>query len=51
METALIWIGVIVVMGFLVRTFAHAIRTSGLKEFSLQFRFKEDEKPQKQLSK
>ena len=50
MEAALTWIGGVVVIGFLVRTIAEAVKTSGLEELTIfRFRFKGNEKPPKQL--
>ena len=51
MLTALAWIGALVVLGYLIKTFAEAIQKSGLEEFSFKFRFKGNEKPPKQLNK
>ena len=50
MVTALAWIGAVVVLGFLITTFARAIQTSGLQEVSFRFRFKGNEKQPKQLN-
>jgi len=51
MFTALAWIGALVILGYLIRTFAQAIQQSGLEEFTFKFRFKGNEKPPKQLQK
>lgn len=50
MVTALAWIGALVILAFLIKTFARAIQTSGLREVSFKFRFKGNEKQPKQLN-
>ena len=40
MVTVLTWIGILAVLGFLMRSVATAIHVSGLKEFSFKLRFK-----------
>ena len=42
MVTVLAWIGAVVVFGFIMRSVARAIRVSGLKEFNVKLRFKEN---------
>jgi predicted alpha/beta hydrolase len=48
--TALAWIGALVVAGYLIRTVASAIQSSGLKELTFTLRFRGNEKPPKQLN-
>lgn len=50
METFLLGIGALVVASAAIRAIAGAIRQSGLKEFSVRFRFETNEKPPKQLN-
>lgn len=50
MLTALAWIGALVVLGYLIKTFAEAIQKSGLEEFSFKFRFKGNDRSPKQLN-
>lgn len=51
MVTALAWVGALVVLGFLIKTFTRAIQTSGLQEFGVKFPFKGNERPPKQLDR
>ncbi len=50
METFLLGVGALVVISAAIKAVAGAIRQSGLKEFSVRFRFETNEKPPKQLN-
>lgn len=49
MWTTLAYIGLLVVLGYIIRVVASAVQMSGLEEVSLKLRFKGNEKPPKQL--
>lgn len=51
MWTTLGYIGLLVVLGYIIKVVANAVQISGLQEFSIKFRFKGNEKPPKQLNR
>jgi hypothetical protein len=51
MEALLMSLGAVVLLSAAIRSLATAIRKSGLAEFSINFRFIQNEKPPEQLKR